>query len=232
MDGISIFAAVTENLSDLINSIKIRYQNGEGITVPSNDFDLLEPKPRTIYNRKYGRCYEITLNNKRSFFYIDVVVKQEVDIFFNLPHHFFTNSRQRIFASPRKNTYMPVRYEIQKTNHDPNCRKYSSSYAGSFDDCKTKDMELKLLSSLNCTVPFGLQTGRLCSDQQSEEASALYNKYYLTESPSCPRPCNDMVTIIGMPKYIYNGKILGIAKLYISNTVKVTEDFVSYDLLR
>ena len=68
MDGISIFAAVTYNLSDLINSIKIRYQNGEGITVPSNDFDLLEPKLRTIYNRKYGRCYEVTLNNKKSFF--------------------------------------------------------------------------------------------------------------------------------------------------------------------
>ena len=47
------------------------------------------------------------------------------------------------------------------------------------------------------------------------------------------RPCNDMVTILGMPKYYRpESGTAGTARLYINNIVKVTEDFISYDLLR
>ena len=47
------------------------------------------------------------------------------------------------------------------------------------------------------------------------------------------RPCNNMVTILGMPKYYRpESGPAGIARLYVNNIVKVTEDFISYDLLR
>ena len=42
-----------------------------------------------------------------------------------------------------------------------------------------------------------------------------------------------MVTILGMPKYYRpESGTAGIARLYVNNIVKVTEDFISYDLLR
>ena len=187
MDGMAIFNTVTFNMSEVIDSVRIRYQNGEEINVQSGHFDSLDPQPRTIPNRKYGRCYEITIDNKHNLFYVQVVAKQQLDIFFNLPHQFYTNSRLRIFANTSENIYIPLTYEIQTTNHDPKCRKYSSSYAGSFDDCKAKDIEERLLSTLNCSVPFGLPTGKLCSDKESKNASDLYRSYYLSESPNCPR---------------------------------------------
>ena len=47
------------------------------------------------------------------------------------------------------------------------------------------------------------------------------------------RPCNNMVTILGMPKYYRpESGPAGTARLYVNNIVKVTEDFISYDLLR
>ena len=47
------------------------------------------------------------------------------------------------------------------------------------------------------------------------------------------RPCNNMVTILGMPKYYRpDSGPAGTARLYVNNIVKVTEDFISYDLLR
>ena len=47
------------------------------------------------------------------------------------------------------------------------------------------------------------------------------------------RPCNNMVTILGMPKYYRpDTGTAGTARLYVNNIVKVTEDFISYDLLR
>ena len=58
---------MTYNLSDLINSIEIRYQNGDSMTVLSEDFDTLDPEPRTITNQKYGRCYELMLFNNKLY---------------------------------------------------------------------------------------------------------------------------------------------------------------------
>ena len=47
----------------------------------------------------------------------------------------------------------------------------------------------------------------------------------------CPEPCHKMQTIFGFPFYTnIDGKTF--ARLYFKNTVRVTEDFVSYDLLR
>ena len=90
LDGITIFESVTYNLSDLINSIEIRYQNGDSMTVLSEDFDTLDPEPRTITNQKYGRCYELMLfNNNRSLFYVQVKLKRDLEIYVNLPYHFY-----------------------------------------------------------------------------------------------------------------------------------------------
>ena len=56
---------------------------------------------------------------------------------------------------------------------------------------------------------------------------------YQTNTVQCPQTFQKMITTFGMPKQenvenVEKSK----ARLYFDNTVKVTEDFVSYDLLR
>ena len=56
---------------------------------------------------------------------------------------------------------------------------------------------------------------------------------YQTNTVKCPQTFQKMITTFGMPKQenvenVEKSK----ARLYFDNTVKVTEDFVSYDLLR
>ena len=55
---------VTFKLSDLIHSIEIQYHNGKGVQLLKEDFDSLDPKPRTVSNIKYGRCYELLVFDK------------------------------------------------------------------------------------------------------------------------------------------------------------------------
>ena len=62
-----------------------------------------------------------------------------------------------------------------------------------------------------------------------------YEEYerYQTNTLQCPQTFQKMITTFGMPKQenvtnVEKSK----ARLYFDNTVKVTEDFVSYDLLR
>ena len=48
----------------------------------------------------------------------------------------------------------------------------------------------------------------------------------------CMDPCVKTVTYFGFPFITSNDNPTGFARLYFKNIVKVTEDFVSYDLLR
>ena len=62
-----------------------------------------------------------------------------------------------------------------------------------------------------------------------------YEEYerYQTNTVQCPQTFQKMITTFGMPKQEKEENIeKSKARLYFDNTVKVTEDFVSYDLLR
>ena len=234
LDGITIFESVTYNLSDLINSIEIRYQNGDSMTVLSEDFDTLDPEPRTITNQKYGRCYELMLfNNNRSLFYVQVKLRRDLEIYVNLPYHFYATSRPRIIATVKERLYLQVTYEILKMNYDQNCKKYSKSFAGSYDNCKASDMEKKIQSKFNCTVPFVMKSSNLCMGPVAEEASEMFDEYFETENFHCPQTCDKMITTFSMPKHkpeTNKNKVK--ARIYFNSIVKVTEDFISYNLLR
>ena len=53
---------------------------------------------------------------------------------------------------------------------------------------------------------------------------------YPTEK--CPEPCVKLLTYFGYPHIQKNINSTGIVNLYFKDIVKVTEDFISYDLLR
>ena len=234
MDAINIFEYVTFNLSDLISSIEVRYQNGVEKEVQSDKFDSIEPKPRTIGSQGYGRCYGLDLfSDNLSLFYAQVRLKKDLEMFFDIPHHFYTNSRPRLIANTKERLYVQVTYEILKINYGHNCKKYSPSYTGSFDECEKIDMEEKIMKQLNCTVPFLMKPGNMCVGKIAEKASELYEEYFESESPNCPHPCHKMVSTFGMPKHQPENISRKVkARLYFNNVVKTTEDFVSYDLLR
>ena len=231
MDGAAIFTSVTYSFSDLIESVEFRYKNGKKVKVSSASL-ALALQPRAIKVRKYGRCYEIILFNENiSLFFIRFEIKKDLEIFFNIPFQFFTNSRTRIIAEASKRIYLPVIYEILMGNHDPNCRKYSNSFSASYDQCKESYIKEKLKRKLNCTVPYVLESEAvpLCQGSVAVKASKMYKEYFQKDSAECPKPCQTMLTNFGWPKFS-NGS--GRAQFYFNNIVKVTEDFISYDLLR
>ena len=231
MDGAAIFNSVTYSFSDLIESVDFHYQNGKKVRISSASLELAL-QPRTIKVGKYGRCYEITLfNEKISLFFFRFEIKKDLEIFFNIPNQFFTNSRTRIISKASERIYLPVIYEILMSNHDPNCREYSNSFSGSYDQCKESYINEKLKRKLNCTVPYALESEAvpLCQGSMAVEASKIYKEYFLEDSEECPSPCQTMLTNFGWPKYS-NGS--GRAQFYFNSIVKVTEDFISYDLLR
>ena len=229
-DGEAIFKSVTYIFSDLIESVEFRYQNGKRNKVSSDA--LASTSPRTVKSRKYGRCYEITLfDEKISLFFVRFEIKMDLEIYFNIPYQFLTNSRTRVIAEASKRLYIPATYELMMSNHDPNCRKYSNSYSGSYDQCKESYMEEIISTKFNCTVPYGMEseTVPLCQGSVAVEANKMYKEYFLKDSAECPKPCLTMLTSFGWPKFS-NGS--GRAQFYFNSIVKVTEDFVSYDLLR
>ena len=235
MDAINIFEYVTFNLFDLISSIEIRYRNSEEKEIRSDEFHLIVPKPRTISSQEYGRCYELNLfSNNQSVYYAQFRLKRNLEIFFDIPNHFYTSSKPRVVADTKNKLYIEVTYEILEINYDQNCRKYLPSYTGSFDECELNDIEGKILQRLNCTVPFMMKPGNICAGKVAEEASEMYKKYFEFESPKCLHPCHSMVSTFGMPKYKHENRSHKVkTRLYINNNVvKTTEDYVSYNLLR
>ena len=145
-----------------------------------------------------------------------------------------TNSRLRVASKASKKMYVPVTYEILRSNHDPHCRKYAwNSYAGSYDQCKESDLEMKIKTKFNCTVPFvGKQPGTLCHGSVAKKASKEFMDHFQRESEHCPQPCLNILTYFGIPTYTNATNGIGRAQFYFNTNVKVTDDFVSYDLLR
>jgi hypothetical protein len=54
------------------------------------------------------------------------------------------------------------------------------------------------------------------------------------QEEACPEPCNKLMTYFGFPfiSQLSGGDDFGYAKLYFKRVIKVTEDFLSYSLLR
>ena len=228
MEGLEIFKSVTYNLSDLVKDVKFFYENGESVSI--ND---LSSKPRTIGTQNYGRCYEIRLINKNlSLSFAKVYQNRKLAVFLGTPFHFHTKSRPhvRVNTIVGRDMLVPVTYEILKTNYDTKCRKYPNIYTGSYDACKTIFMEEMLQTNFNCTVPFLMTSGNLCVGRAAKRASAMYNKYMNRVSLQCPRPCSNIISTFGMSRSYKTNKAS--TKFYFKDIVKVTEDFVSYDMLR
>ena len=91
-------------------------------------------------------------------------------------------------------------------------------------------MEEMLQTNFNCTVPFLMTSGNLCVGRAAKRASAMYNKYMNRVSLQCPRPCSNIISTFGMSRSYKTNKAS--TKFYFKDIVKVTEDFVSYDMLR
>ena len=235
LDGMRIFESVTYNLSELLNSIRIAHHGRVKVTFDKDNFTLMEPKQ--IGSKKYGRCYHLLLQNKKSSIInsVEMTFKRDMIVYFDIPFMFHINlkSNARINVNASQKIMLPVTYEIIKTNFDEKCRTYdSTSYIGSFDECKVAAMEERLQTKFNCTVPFLMQSGPLCVGKAAKDASSFYDTDLKHVRHQCPRPCHRMITTFGLPRYYSPGKQGGEIRLYFNSLVKVTEDFVSYDLLR
>ena len=132
------------------------------------------------------------------------------------------------------NNVFKVNYEILKTNHGgSSCKKYSSHFRGSLDDFKIKEQKRMLKTKLNCSVPFHLDSDKdtppFCRGEAAKEATKILTmslKNVLT-------PCTSMAVQFGIPnKSRTENRDSGSVTIYLTNVVKVTQDLVSYDLLR
>ena len=127
-----------------------------------------------------------------------------------------------------------VNYEIFKTDFDDmaKCNKYSySTFAGSYDEIKMKETEKLLIKRLNCTTPFSLNLGSepICRGSNARLASKILDSAIKTVFT----PCTTMTTSFGYPfSSKSHGNSTGFARLYLKNIVKLTQDIISYDLLR
>ena len=71
----------------------------------------------------------------------------------------------------------------------------------------------------------------LCYNLTLKEATIDYGLYLQVDE--CPEPCVKMITYFGYPFLNEEAEnTTGKVNLYFKNIVKITEDFVTYDLLR
>ena len=167
---------MTFELSDLIHSIEIQYHNGKGVRWLKEDFDSLDPKPKTVSNIKYGRCYELEVfTYNQTLYYTEIHLLRDLEIYIDIPFQFYTNTRSRIFANVNEKLYIKVSFEILKINHGHNCRKYSDSYSGSYDHCKESDMEDTLTTNFRYLRlgDLNLEPATLCACAGGEQQTII-----------------------------------------------------------
>ncbi len=158
-------------------------------------------------------------------------------MFFNLPHNFLNeDSRSKFEASPGQDLFIDVTYEILQDNFRAQCKKYPRTYDGSYDECKIKQIERRIVAELNCTTPFIIEptlTKVICLGEKARNASDRFMDLANKLMPNCPDPCINMLTTFGFPLLSDNGNnSVGGVRLYFKSIVKFTEDFVSYNFLR
>ena len=171
-------------------------------------------------------------SSQENVFFVDLVSKMPLYVFLNLPGQFYhEDARSKIQVNNGESLFLDVTYEVLKINNDPSCSHYDDH--ASYDRCKLEQVGDFLDQTLGCRVPFIENTSSLmCQNETAEFASKIFKDRIGTQVEACPEPCAKIITFFGFPFISKNGKNTGFCRLYFKNIVKVTEDFVSYDLLR
>ena len=226
------FLEVTHTLQHLIESYRIKYKTGAEQSYRSQD-EFGSLNPRTIRSKTYGRCYQLKMGNtEENVFFVDIVSKMPIYVFINLPDQFYhEDARSKVQVNTGESLFLEVTYDVLKINNDPLCTKYDENE--DYDSCKIQQVQKILEQTLGCSVPFvEKRDGLLCEPEKAGAASKMFTDQIGTQLEACPEPCVKIMTYFGFPFLTRNSKLTGFARLYFKNIVKVTEDFVSYDLLR
>ena len=235
--GYQVYHHVTHNISDLLHSFEIRYRSEKRL-VYVNDFKCLNA--REIGHPTYGRCFEIKLNLQQTedtIYSVDIQIKKSIYVFVNLPNLFFNeDSRTKCQVNNGHDLFLDITYEILQNNFKKRCKKYPKTYHGSYDDCKMKQIEKRIVSMFNCTIPFINKpnlTKEICTGKNALNASKNFKIFANMLMESCPDPCINMLSSYGFPTGSRSvNDSGGRVRLYFKSIVKFTEDFVSYNFLR
>ena len=232
--GYETFLDVTHNISDLIDGFELRYQESRR-RVKCKYASCF--KKRDIGDPFYGRCFEIEFGNETdTVSYIDVEIKKSIYLYFSPPHVFYdSDSKSKFQVNANEDLFLDSTYEILQNNFKDNCKTYPNTYELSHNACKMEIAEQKINTEFNCSVPFIQNRDRanICLNQTiANTASTIFGDHTFKVLPECPVPCINMITIFGFPFIRKRQDNIGRVRLYFKNIVKVTEDFISYDLLR
>ena len=237
--GYEIFLDVTYNISDLIKGFQVQF-----LPMKTIECDFASCfKIRDIGYYAFGRCFEIEIENgNETIVSIEIETKMPVYIFIDLPHIFLNGiPKSSIMVNTGESLRIGVTYEILHTHHNDDCKKYSMTYNQSFDACKFEVLDKKINNHMNCSVPFLFKPNRreeICQNATvAKNAFDIYFKNFHDILPECPVSCVNMITSFGFPvieRGKNNGKKNDKGKVILTfkDLVKVTEDFISYDLLR
>ena len=155
-------------------------------------------------------------------------------MFIALPHNFYNDeTRAKIEIKAGKVLFIEVNYEIHKANHDEKCHFYKNIGSDTYDECKK--VGKRLIDKFNCTIPFlDSKEFPICKrDEVLGEAIVFYKEAIYSEIESCPLPCVHMYANFGFPSFDNNkDNTTARVKFYFKTVVKITEDYISYDLLR
>lgn len=200
--------------------------------------DLSCLKSLELGHKTFGRCFEIEFGNESdTVAYIDVEIKKSIFLYFSPPNVFYdSDSKSKFQVNAGEDLFLDSTYEILKNNFKENCKTYPKTYEQSHNACKMKIAEQNIITEFNCSVPFiqNRNTGvNICKNQTiAATASKIFGDHTFKVLPECPVPCVNMITIFGFPFIRKRQDNIGRFRLYFKNIVKVTEDFISYDLLR
>ena len=111
------------------------------------------------------------------------------------------------------------------------------TYDQSYDACRFEAVAKNLNNAMNCSVPFTYKQNRtkdICQNEAIAQRafSNIYGIDFFLSQPECPVPCINMITSFGYPIVKKREDNKGRVDINFNGLVKVTEDFISYDLLR
>ena len=168
---------------------------------------------------------------------LEVVTKINTTVYVSLPFNFYSSdTKSKVEFKTGEYLFIELNYDILKIQHDETrvCRNYSNVDSDSYDNCKLNRATKIITQALNCTLPFVDDIKySFCEGDLIKEALSLYSSsmYYLKDS-ECPVPCTNLYASFGFPFIDSSDKDLAKMRMYFKTIVKVTEDYISYDILR
>ena len=224
---------VTHNITDIVQRFYVNFKSGQKQECVG---DLSCLRSQELGHKTFGRCFEIEFGNETdTVAYIDVEFKMSIFLYFSPPNVFYdSDSKSKFQVNVGEDLFLDSTYEILRNNFKENCIKYPETYELSHNACKMKIAERNIITEFNCSVPFLQNRSRgICKNQTiASTASNIFGENTFMVLPECPVPCVNMITIFGFPFIRKRKDNIGRFRLYFKNIVKVTEDFISYDLLR